>query len=180
MLRLKLNHVSKRGPTSMECLFCVLRPKWSCNDGVVLHARFSIFVAWVSLAISSILGVGWTSCIYQAYKRWRKHTPLHKSHNEALSWGCYRSIDAGSYNLSNTSLCWFVANTFEIASIQLLLTSVNILKTRMWNMISSPATPTDCLEQKSENFQSCNGKPNLGCCSMKMTISHILVFVPSW
>ena len=30
------------------------------------------------------------------------------------------------------------------------------LKTRMWNMISSPATPTVCLEQKSENFQSHN------------------------
>ena len=29
-------------------------------------------------------------------------------------------------------------------------------KTRMWNMISSPATPTVCLEQKSENFQSRN------------------------
>ena len=28
--------------------------------------------------------------------------------------------------------------------------------TRMWNMISSPATPTVCLEQKSENFQSRN------------------------
>ena len=28
--------------------------------------------------------------------------------------------------------------------------------TRMWNMISSPATPTMCLEQKSENFQSRN------------------------
>ena len=30
--------------------------------------------------------------------------------------------------------------------------------TRMWNMISSPATPTVCLEQKSENFQSRNVK----------------------
>ena len=29
-------------------------------------------------------------------------------------------------------------------------------KTRMWNMISTPATPTVCLEQKSENFQSRN------------------------
>ena len=29
-------------------------------------------------------------------------------------------------------------------------------KTRMWNMISSTATPTVCLEQKSENFQSRN------------------------
>ena len=29
-------------------------------------------------------------------------------------------------------------------------------KTRMWNMISSPATPTVCLEQKSENLQSRN------------------------
>ena len=28
--------------------------------------------------------------------------------------------------------------------------------TRMWNMISSPVTPTVCLEQKSENFQSRN------------------------
>ena len=28
--------------------------------------------------------------------------------------------------------------------------------TRMWNMRSSPATPTMCLEQKSENFQSRN------------------------
>ena len=28
--------------------------------------------------------------------------------------------------------------------------------TRMWNMISSPATPTVCLEQKSGNFQSRN------------------------
>ena len=37
-------------------------------------------------------------------------------------------------------------------SIQLLKTSIRI--TRMWNMISSPATPTVCLEQKSENFQS--------------------------
>ena len=27
---------------------------------------------------------------------------------------------------------------------------------RMWNMISSPATPAVCLEQKSENFQSRN------------------------
>ena len=30
------------------------------------------------------------------------------------------------------------------------------IKTRMWNMISSPATPIVCLEQKSENFQSRN------------------------
>ena len=28
--------------------------------------------------------------------------------------------------------------------------------TRLWNMISSPAMPTVCLEQKSENFQSRN------------------------
>ena len=28
--------------------------------------------------------------------------------------------------------------------------------TRMWNMISSPTTPTMCLEQKYENFQSRN------------------------
>ena len=28
--------------------------------------------------------------------------------------------------------------------------------TRMWNMISLPATPTVCLEQKSENLQSRN------------------------
>ena len=34
-------------------------------------------------------------------------------------------------------------------------TSISI-NTRMWNMISSPATPTVCLEQKSENFQSRN------------------------
>ena len=48
--------------------------------------------------------------------------------------------------------------------------------TRMWN-ISSPATPTVCLEQKSENFQSCNVKQNLGCCSdIAMTISYITVF----
>ena len=30
------------------------------------------------------------------------------------------------------------------------------MMTRMWNMISSPATPTVCVEQKSENFQSRN------------------------
>ena len=30
--------------------------------------------------------------------------------------------------------------------------------TRMWNMISSPATPTVCPEQESENFQSHNVK----------------------
>ena len=30
------------------------------------------------------------------------------------------------------------------------------MKTRMWNMISSPATPTVCLELKSENVQSRN------------------------
>ena len=29
----------------------------------------------------------------------------------------------------------------------------NAFKTRMWNMKSSPATPTVCLEQKSENFR---------------------------
>ena len=34
--------------------------------------------------------------------------------------------------------------------------SKHMLQTRMWNMISSPATPTVCLEQKSENFQSRN------------------------
>ena len=37
--------------------------------------------------------------------------------------------------------------------------------TRMWNMISSPATPTVRLEQKSENFQSRN-----------VTISKLIVF----
>ena len=31
-----------------------------------------------------------------------------------------------------------------------------LIWTRMWNMISSSATPTVCLEQKSENFQSSN------------------------
>ena len=30
------------------------------------------------------------------------------------------------------------------------------IETRMWNMISLPATPTVCLEQKSENFESRN------------------------
>ena len=46
----------------------------------------------------------------------------------------------------------------------------------MWNMISSPATPTVCPEQKSENFQSHNVKPNLGCCSnIAITISYISV-----
>ena len=43
-------------------------------------------------------------------------------------------------------------------------------------MISSPATPTVCPEQKSENFQSHNVKPNLGCCSnIAITISYISV-----
>ena len=52
----------------------------------------------------------------------------------------------------------------------------NIWSTRMWNMISSPATPTVCLEQKSDNFQSHNVKPNLGCCSnIAITISYISV-----
>ena len=32
--------------------------------------------------------------------------------------------------------------------------SMETLVTRMWNMISLPATPTVCLEQKSENFRS--------------------------
>ena len=35
-------------------------------------------------------------------------------------------------------------------------TTTTPYQTRMWNMISSPATPTVCLEQKSENFQSRN------------------------
>ena len=34
--------------------------------------------------------------------------------------------------------------------------NISIWNTRMWNMISSPATPTVCLEQKSENVQSRN------------------------
>ena len=32
----------------------------------------------------------------------------------------------------------------------------NYIQTRMWNMISSPASPTVCLKQKSESFQSLN------------------------
>ena len=44
------------------------------------------------------------------------------------------------------------------ASCKGKVSSINV--TRMWNMISSPATPTVCLEQKSENFQS-----------LKMTLS---------
>ena len=34
--------------------------------------------------------------------------------------------------------------------------SLSAYSTRMWNMISSPATPTVCLEQKSDHFQSRN------------------------
>ena len=37
-----------------------------------------------------------------------------------------------------------------------MLPQKNKQKTRMWNMISSPATPTVCFEQKSENLQSRN------------------------
>ena len=36
------------------------------------------------------------------------------------------------------------------------LSNLKSIKTRMWSMISSPATPTVCLEQKSVNFQSRN------------------------
>ena len=45
------------------------------------------------------------------------------------------------------------------SSTRYVINMLNIWKqnhtaTRMWNMISSPATPTVCLEQKCENFQS--------------------------
>ena len=39
---------------------------------------------------------------------------------------------------------------------QLVYKRQHDINTRMWNMISSPATPTVCVEQKSENFQSRN------------------------
>ena len=40
-------------------------------------------------------------------------------------------------------------NSYTVSKASLYLT-------RMWNMITSPATPTVCLEQKSEKFQSRN------------------------
>ena len=50
----------------------------------------------------------------------------------------------------------FVYPTLLIGPVVLLVLITKIIETRMWNMISSPATPTVCLEQKSENFQSRN------------------------
>ena len=44
-------------------------------------------------------------------------------------------------------------NSVGIAEVSIVPMANN---TRMWNMISSPATPTVCLEQESENFQSRN------------------------
>ena len=51
------------------------------------------------------------------------------------------------------------------------------LTTWMWNMISSPATPTLCLEQKSESFQSRNmilsmASPLNNCTATKFTLPN--------
>ena len=56
-----------------------------------------------------------------------------------------------SYNVSvsNTSIIIMFFNITPNGNIK-----PYIYLTRMWNMISSPATPTVCLEQKYENFQS--------------------------
>ena len=53
--------------------------------------------------------------------------------------------------------------------------------TRMWNMISSPATPTVCLEQKSETFQSRNVTLSMPSQSKKKCIwdnLHCCLLVP--
>ena len=49
----------------------------------------------------------------------------------------------------------FVQNG-EIFMLVVILAELKVITylTKMWNMISSLATPTVCLEQKSENFQS--------------------------
>ena len=44
---------------------------------------------------------------------------------------------------------------------------MNVKSTRMWNMIASPATPTVCLEQKYENFQSRNVTLSMSSSSQK-------------
>ena len=89
----------------------------------------------------------------------------------------------GAQSLSEAFVIYFSSefdtlNTVNICngSCLSLLSLQMYYRTRMWNMISSPATPTVCPEQKSENFQSHNVKPNLGCCSnIAITISYISV-----
>ena len=54
---------------------------------------------------------------------------------------CYGIIEADVHKLKDL---------FHIGEIE----KTNV--TRMWNMILSAATPTVCLQQKSENFQSRN------------------------
>ena len=54
-------------------------------------------------------------------------------------------------NVENVSIWWRHHDYLDMShGLKQLITE----KTRMWYMISSPARPTVCLQQKSENFQS--------------------------
>ena len=56
-----------------------------------------------------------------------------------------------SKNLKFWQILWICYFDFVLFWIGIQYESI-VWVTRMWNMISSPAKPTMCLEQKSENF----------------------------
>ena len=55
-----------------------------------------------------------------------------------------------------------------------IIPSLSRVITRMWNMISSPATPTVCLDQKSSNLQSRNVTLSMSSPSQKIIVFEMI------
>ena len=68
-----------------------------------------------------------------------------------------RQLDVDRHGLVTAAgVQWHAPRVASHFSATLPILQSKLRPTRMWNMISSPATPTVCLEQKSDNFQSRN------------------------